>query len=144
MGISSGRVGRGWGKLHPVHHLKGKKMTEHKFDRTWESTDENDNVIGSADLRFHFTFTRGFEGDRTDPPYGAEIEVYQVEQDIGHGYKPVTDYVRPGGERWADYWIEWAQNELYDEMVVSAAEDDEDGRADYEYESARDRMLENE
>ena len=97
-------------------------MSNHTYDRTWESTDENDVIVGSADLRFHFTFIPGFVGDWTDPPHGPEIEVSAVEQDIGHGYKPVTDYVRPGGERWADYWIEWAIYELYYEMVAEVAE----------------------
>tara|TARA_R110000824_G_scaffold39383_1_gene119211 strand:+ start:1692 stop:2048 length:357 start_codon:yes stop_codon:yes gene_type:complete len=117
-------------------------MTEHTYDRTWESTDENDNVIGSADLRFHFTFMPGSEGDWNNPPEGPEIEVFKVEQDIGLGYRLVMDYVRPGGEKRSDIWIEWARDELYDEMIQSVADDSEpDG--DYAYESARDRMMEN-
>lgn len=120
-------------------------MSEHIYTRTWEATDHLDNVIGSADLRFHFTYAPGLPGDWYNPPEGPEIEIHKVEERTGDGYKQVGDKKTPIGESWSDYWIEWAMDDLYGELIRAAENDlqaDAEQRADYAYEAHRDRMLE--
>ena len=89
--------------------------SKHEYATTWESTDSDGNVVGSAELLFSYTYTPGRPQTWTDPADPAEIELYAVEQDVGNGWVPVTD-VMPNGEKWADFWLDWVWNNYSDEL----------------------------
>ena len=97
------------------------------YETTWESTDSNDTVVGSADLRFHFTVTPGcaahmgsltYMGHPAEPP---EIEITSIEQDMVTGWIPVEGRM-PDGSTWWYVYHDWVLEEHFEAMIDETRE----------------------
>ena len=90
-------------------------------------------TLGSheRDVVITYTVTPGWEGDRTDPGYPAEVSIERVEievQSVERFGKPTVKTFEP-----APQWlIDIISNcpDLYSEMLYEAGEEDSDRAAD--------------
>jgi len=130
----------------------------HIYETTREWLGENDAVIGSAELRIHYTY-RPATADHYDPSIGGpggwtpgdadEVEIIKVEWECYGKDKPRWQRIEgkdPTGADLHEEYAEWAYMEYVDDMAAKAQAELEDMNntedPDRAYDEHRDRMLE--
>ena len=117
-------------------------MRTYTYETTWEQTDDLDNVVGSAELRIHYTFSPGCADYYVasiggpggwQPGYPPELDILKIEEEDFSTGKAVWREIAgkfPDGRDRFEYYREWAESEHFENMAQEAFEARADAAAD--------------